>query len=95
MDFNFGSEPSSDYTVHLLNPESAKLNHGSDPEKVGTWTMMYNQGMVVTFEDQRFITNFKYILEDPESSANAIGSLSVGSLSSFRSICSKTMIGVV
>lgn len=95
MDFNFGSEPSSDYTVHLLNPESAKLTDGVNPEKVGTWTMMYNQGMVVTFEDQRFITNFKYILEDPESSANAIGSLSVGSLSSFRSICSKTMIGVV
>ena len=69
----------------------------------GTWSPIYSQSLLVELENgQRFITNFRYnlnenISKDPLTKYDhkKLGQMKTGDLDFFNSSCSQTMVGVV
>lgn len=60
--------------------------------KLGNWSMMYDQGMILRMEDSHILyyANFRYEVR-PEQDMSWI---SESNYSSFESKCGKTMIGI-
>ena len=84
------------YRVTLSEPNIAKViqvttGRSSD----GTWSMLYDQGLIVETPKARYFSNFKYTLKGKEHEVSDIQQLDVGSYASFKSICNKTMVGFV
>jgi len=55
----------------------------------GTWSMVYDQGLIVNFEEVRFISNFRYDMRDP----NTEKQLRIADYIYFNSKCNATMVG--
>jgi len=55
--------------VDLKEPNVAVMYDKDHKTKFGTWTMVYDQGIILTFKDERYVTNFKYTkLPDQDAS---------------------------
>jgi hypothetical protein len=53
---------------------------------------MYDQGMIVETEDDRYIVNFKYVIKSQYADLHLVDT---GSYEAFDSVCYETMVGVV
>jgi hypothetical protein len=84
------------YRVTLSEPNVAKVTLVSTGRSQdATWTMLYDQGLIVETPKTRYFSNFKYTLKGTQHEMSDIQHLDVGSYSSFNSICNKTMVGFV
>ena len=84
------------YRVTLSEPNVAKMTLVSTGRTLdATWTMLYDQGLIVETPKARYFSNFKYTLKGQGHEVSDIQGLDVGSYSSFNSICNKTMVGFV
>ena len=82
--------------MSLSEPNVAKVTQVNTGRGVdATWTMLYDQGLIVETPKARYFSNFKYTLKGTEYDMSDIQHLDVSSYSSFNSICNKTMIGFV
>lgn len=83
------------YQVTLSESNRAELQDGTLKVE-GTWTMLYDQGMIIEFPGHmRFYANFKYTLKSESHSADSIKELSEASYEAFNSQCDETMVGFV
>ena len=84
------------YRVILSEPNVANMTLVTTGRTMmATWTMIYDQGLIVETNKNRFFANFKYTLKDDNDDLAALKQLDVGSYEQFNSECNKTMIGVV
>ena len=84
------------YRLTLSEPNVAKVTLVSTGRSLdATWTMLYDQGLIVETPKARYFSNFMYTLKGSEHELGDIQHLDVGSYSSFNSICNKTMVGFV
>eukprot|EP00347_Sterkiella_histriomuscorum_P015978 403354969 len=92
------SFPDSTYTKYEANlkdqDHEAELKVNGQVIKA-TWSMLYDQGLIIETDKNRLFTNFKYTLHNDIIDLSAISSLQVSSYDSFNSECDQTMIGVV
>jgi hypothetical protein len=93
-DFKF-AEDSEDVEVQLMEPNIAIIKRspedGKEMTEVGHWSLIYDQAVIVQFDDYRFTTNFKYAKKGGAS----LDSLDFASYDSFESMCDRTMVGLV
>lgn len=83
------------YTAILMEPNSAELYLPDGTSYSGTWTMLYDQGLIVETDLSRFFANFKHTLKPSFSSQQVLEELEESSYEAFTSVCSETMVGVV
>ena len=81
----------ADYTVDVL-----KTDKGEATGEKGTWTLIYDQSVVVTLPDRHkavYQANLRYSLK-PEIQPHQYDGLKAQSYEAFNSRCDETMVGV-
>ena len=76
-----------DYSVKVLN------QNGQPTGQSGSWSVVYDQAIVVELPRGKFMANMRYNLK-PNVQASQYDSLNTGSYNQFDSVCDETMVGV-
>ena len=95
LDIEDGSTNQEIFKVVLSNPNLAVITDPTGKSEKGTWTMLYDQGMIVETSLLRFYANFKYTLKSEFSSPHSLNNLEESSYDCFNSVCFQTMVGFV
>lgn len=93
QDSEFSFENPYDKVRVTLNDNNEALLEYSTQSVKGTWTMMYDQGIIIETDGARIIFNFKYVLK-PEF-YDKVEDVSSSSYEAFDTKCSETMMGFV
>ncbi|TNV80537.1 hypothetical protein FGO68_gene13534 [Halteria grandinella] len=88
------SGETEEYEVELSEPNRAVIKRGLSNVE-GTWTMLYDQGMIIESPELRFYANFKYTIKTDKQDEDSIKQLEESSYDAFNSICYQTMVGFV
>lgn len=91
-EFKFDDKDYHDVSVDLKGGNAAVLTKDSKLQEA-KYSVMYDQGMIIETDKERYITNFKYVIR-PEY-IDKLGELDTASYEAFSSICSETMVGFV
>ena len=83
------------YIVILQEPNAAELYLPDGSIISGSWTMLYDQGLIVETPSSRLYANFKHTLKPSFSSLETLEELEESSYEAFTSVCSETMVGIV
>ncbi len=53
-------QPGHQWTFAQYDSFSVQLNHDNTLDVPGSWTVLYDQGLVIEFNDAKFYANFMY-----------------------------------
>ena len=83
------------YHAALSQPNLAEVTRPDGSIIKGTWTIMYDQALILETPECRFYSNFKHTLKPDYHDIESLSDLHEASYEAFNSECHKTMVGMI